>query len=287
MKVNTLKLSDHDYPQILKNIPDAPNQLFWMGSPISDWLSSPKVAVVGSRKASAYGRQVTADLTDRLARAGVIIISGLAYGIDSVAHQTAIAAGGRTVAVLPTGLDKIYPAAHQNLARQITDTGGTLISEYLPGSIPYKNNFTDRNRIVSGLSDGLLITEAAGRSGTLNTTRYALEQGRTVMVVPGNITSPNSEGTNNLIKSGALPVTNADDIFFALNIQPSAKPQSKPFRGTADEEKILQLIRQGISAQEDLALAADLPGAAVTGALTILEISGYIRPAGSGHWLAA
>ncbi|MEX1995248.1 MAG: DNA-processing protein DprA [Candidatus Saccharimonadales bacterium] len=286
MNVNSLKHDDSDYPQILKNIPDAPKQLFWTGSPMSEWLDCPKVAIVGSRKASAYGRQVTTEITGQLARTGVIIISGLAYGIDSIAHQVALEAGGRTVAVLPTGLDKIYPAAHQNLARQITDSGGTLISEYAPGSEVFKLNFIARNRIVSGLSDALLITAAAINSGSLHTAQFALAQGKTVMAVPGNITSPGSVGCNNLIKSGAVPVTDVDDVFFTLNIKSTDKIRPKPFRGSGDEEKVLQLIRQGLSAQEDLAQAAGLTGPVVASALTMLEISGYIRPAGGGQWLA-
>jgi DNA processing protein len=286
MKVNSLKQDHPGYPQILKNIHDAPKELFWVGGPLSQWLSTPKLAVVGSRKVSAYGKELTSKLTDELASAGVTIISGLAYGIDAIAHQAALDAGGRTVAVLPTGLNDIYPAVHKNLARQIIAAGGALVSEYAPGSAVYKGNFIARNRIVSGLADALLITEAAINSGSLHTARFALQQGKTVMAVPGNITSPGSVGCNNLIKSGAVPVTEADDVFFALNIKPSARTSTKVFRGSAQEELILRLIKEGTYAQEELAVAAKLSGPAVAGALTMLEISGHIKAAGGGNWLA-
>jgi len=284
MKVNILKQNDPSYPYVLRDIPSAPKELFFVGAKPQEWLSRPKVAVVGSRKVSAYGREVTDRLASALAEAGVVIISGLALGIDSIAHQAALKAGETTVAVLPTSLNKIYPASHTNLARQIIEQGGTLISEYPLGSEAYKVNFTARNRIVSGLADGLLITEAAVNSGTLSTARFALDQGRTVMVVPGNITSPNSEGANNLIKSGALPITDVSDIFFALNIKPKTSAK-RIFRGTPEEEKVLESIRQGIASQEELALKLKLSGAKLGSVLTMLEISGHIRPAGNGNWL--
>lgn len=285
MKVNSLKHDSPSYPQILKNIPAAPEQLYWAGAALDEWLASPKVAIVGSRKASAYGREVTHKLSSQLAEVGVVIISGLAYGIDAVAHQAALEVGGRTVAVLPTSLDRVYPATHQNLAKQIMTSGGTLISEYGSGSAVFKLNFLARNRIVSGLADLVLITEAAINSGSLHTAQFALTQGKTVMAVPGNITNPGSIGCNNLIKSGALPVTEVGDIFFALNIQPTKRVNQRVFRGSAQEEKILSLIRAGVSSQEELAIATKLSAQSVASALTILEISGHIRPAGNGHWL--
>lgn len=285
MKVNRLTLNDPGYPAVLANIPDAPKELFYTGAEPAAWLGKPRLAVVGSRKATAYGREVSHRLVSELSRAGVVIISGLALGIDSIAHQAALEQGGVTIAVLPTSLEKIYPASHNNLARQIIERGGTLISEYPAGAVAYKRNFTARNRIVTGLADALLITEAAARSGTLNTARYALEQGKTVMAVPGNITSPNSEGTNNLIKSGALPVIESSDVFFAMNIRP-AKSSSRVFRGTADEQRLLEQIHGGISSQEELAIILGLEAPVISSLLTALELSGYIKPAGGGNWLA-
>ena len=251
----------------------------------SEWLNMPRVALVGSRKADAYGREVTTKLVSELARAGVVIVSGLAIGIDAIAHQTALDTGGITAAVLPTPLQQIYPSSHLSLAQKIIKQGGTLLSEYPKGTEVFRSNFIERNRIVSGLADILLITEAAVNSGSLHTARFALDQGKTVMVVPGNITSPGSEGCNNLIKSGALPVTQVSDILFELEINPK-KVILRTFKGSEEEQAVLTLIQQGISEQEELVLTAKLDAAKISQILTMLEINGYIRPQGGGNWLA-
>jgi DNA processing protein len=287
LNVNTLKLSGDDYPEALKYIPSPPKQLFWSGSDPANWLNLPKVAIVGSRKISPYGREVTSKLASELARAGVVVISGLAFGVDAAAHQVTVEAGGTAVVVLPTPIDRISPVSNQYLAQKILGQNGTLISEYAVGSEVHVSNFIARNRIVSGLADVLLITEAAVNSGSLHTARFALEQGKTVMAVPGNITSPTSEGCNNLIKSGAVPVTTVEDIFFALNLQPEKVQQTKPFKGSSQEQKILGLIQEGIFAQEELALSSKMDGAAINNALTMLEINGYIRAQGAGNWIIA
>jgi DNA processing protein len=284
MLVNSLKPNDPSFPEVLKHISKPPKQLFWTGNNPVNWLDLPKVSIVGSRKISPYGKLVTNRLSTELSNAGIVIISGLAFGVDAEAHNAAINAGGLTVAVLPTSLDNVQPASNQHLARKILETGGTLITEYSSSSPITKANFIERNRIVSGLCDALLITEAAVNSGSLHTARFALEQGKTVMAVPGNITSPTSEGCNNLIKSGAIPVTNAEDIFFALNINPAKQKESRIFRGSPEEEKILALIKDGVQVQEDLALATNLDGAAIGSVLTMLEINGHIRSLGAGQW---
>src|SRR5581483_6362118 len=218
-KVNTLTLTSPGYPSSLQLLTEVPEPLFYKGGIPSDWNGRPKVGVVGSRKITPYGRAVTQKMVGELARTGIVIISGLAYGVDACAHRAALDAGGLAVAVLPTSVNEIYPAAHRDLANQIVHTGGTLISEYPDGTPSYPINFVARNRIIAGLADALLITEAALRSGSLHTARFALEQGKTVMAVPGNITSPISEGCNNLIKSGAIPITDVEDIFFAMKIK--------------------------------------------------------------------
>lgn len=286
MKVNKLKQHDPNFPKILLQIPSPPKELYWAGAEPSSWLNRPRVAIVGSRKVTPYGRDITDRLAGELARAGAIIVSGLAYGADSIAHQAAIKAGSPTVAVLPTELSRIYPAAHTNLARQIVEQSGTLVSEYGPGSVPNRGNFIARNRLISGLAEVLLITEAAVNSGTLHTAAFALEQGRTVMAVPGNITSLSSEGCNNLIKSGALPVTDAGDVLFALNIK-AAPARQQTFRGTDEEKAVMKLIVQGVHAQEELALKAKMDGAGIGRVLTTLEINGHIKPLGGGNWTAA
>jgi DNA processing protein len=285
MNVNILKLNQPGYPEVLSQMSSPPKELYWTGVDPSKWLNRPKVTVAGSRKITPYGRSVTAKLVDELVRAGVVIISGLAYGVDITAHQAALAANGTTAAVLPAGLDRIYPAAHAHIARQMT-LRGTLISEYPAGSEAFKSNFIARNRIVSGLCDVLLITEAAVNSGSLHTARFALEQGKTVMAVPGNITSLISEGCNNLIKSGAIPVTSAEDVFFALKINPAAQ-KLKNFSGNQTEQQILSYISNGICSQEELANVSKLQGQVLASTLTMLEIEGYIRPIGGGSWVAS
>jgi DNA processing protein len=287
MIVNSLKLNNPCYPNSLKHVSGPPKQLFWTGSELQNWLNLPKVAIVGSRKISPYGKQITRKFASELARAGVVIISGLAFGVDAEAHQATTETGGLAVAVLPTPLDRISPVSNQQLARKILEQNGTLISEYPNGEEVHVSNFVARNRIVSGLCDVLLITEAAVNSGSLHTARFALEQGKTVMAVPGNITSPVSEGCNNLIKSGAVPVTDVSDILFALKIDPAKQRQSRAFQGTPEEEKILALISQGVGVQEELAIATNLDGASIGSALTMLEINGHIRSLGAGNWTRA
>lgn len=286
MIVNKLTLGEPDFPPTLTTIASPPKQLYWSGKHPKEWLDRPRVAVVGSRKITAYGKLVTERLVYSLARSDVVIISGLAFGVDVAAHRAALQVGALTVAVLPSELERIYPSAHAQTARQIAGQG-TLISEYPEGSkVTWKSNFIARNRIISGLADTLLITEAAVNSGSLYTARFALEQGKTVMAVPGNITSPVSEGCNNLIKSGAVPVTSAEDVLFALNIRPVAKAGGV-FSGSKQEKTVYELIKGGICAQEEMAAAAMLDGHQVASTLTMLELSGYIRPAGAGQWVIA
>jgi len=285
MKVNSLKRDSPDYPQLLARLHIPPEQLFWLGTHPNELTWKPRVAIVGSRKVTGYGRQVTQQLAGELANEGVVIISGLALGVDSIAHQAAIDAGGLTLAVLPTGLDQIYPPSHLNLARQIVQTGGCLISEYPAGTEAFPSNFIARNRIVSGLADVLLITEAARNSGTMYTAGFALEQGKTVMAVPGNINNPLSEGCNNLIKNGATPVTSVEDVLQVLNIKPVAKT-SRVFRGNASEQLLFDLIKQGVCSQDELAETSKLDGPSLSSTLTMLEINGYIR-ADAGNWTIA
>lgn len=285
-KINTLTLNSSDYPDQLRQIFQPPDKLYFIGSAPKSWIYKPKIAIVGSRKVSSYGKEVTENLAADAAQAGMVVISGLAYGVDAIAHEAALRSNGCTVAVMAGGLDKIYPAAHYGLAKRIIDSGGCIISEHPANTRIYKASFIARNRMVSGLADGLLITEAAERSGTLSTVRFALEQGKTVMAVPGNINSPTSIGCNNLIKSGALPVTTPQDIFFALNVEP-VKKFEKSLRGTPEQEAILELIASGVSSQEELAIFSRLETSTVNLTLTSLEIEGFIRPQGNGRWTIA
>lgn len=280
--VKTLTLQSPLFPADLTHIADSPRQLYYLGN-LEQILSVPRLAIVGSRKVSAYGKSVTLRLAREAAEQGIAIVSGLALGVDGLAHQGALEAGGVTLAVLPSGLDKIYPATHQQLAERILKQGGALITEYPYDSEPYKTNFLARNRIISGLSDAVLITEAAARSGSLNTANHALEQGRTVMAVPGNITSELSAGTNNLIKSGAIPVTELRDILAGMNLQLKTK-QERPLGATTEEDTVLQLLFTGVSDASELLYHSQLEPALFNQTLTMLEITGKIRPLGAGHW---
>lgn len=253
-----------------------------MGGTFDELLQRPLVAIVGSRKVTAYGKTVTRMLAADLARAGVVIVSGLAIGVDGIAHQAALDAGGLTIAVMPCGLDRIYPTIHHNLARQILQQGGALLSEYPEGTITYPSNFIGRNRLVSGISSAVLITEASEKSGTLHTARFALEQGKDVLAVPGNITSPTSTGTNNLLKTGAVPVTSSQDVFHVLGIQ--AASLEPPKGDTPQQQLILDLIYGGTSDGAELLTASKVSTSQFNQAITMLEITGKVRPLGANQW---
>lgn len=250
---------------------------------LEDLLARPKVAIVGSRKISTYGKAVTAQFAAELARQGIVIVSGLAYGVDVVAHRATLEAGGLTIAVLPSSIESVYPAAHRNLAQQIVRSGGALLSEYSGAGPAYKNQFIERNRIVSGISDALLITEAAINSGTMHTARFALEQGKEVLAVPGNITSPTSEGTNNLIKTGATPVTSVEDVLHILGLNVTTR-QQRIKGSTTDEQCVLDLLYDGIADGNELLMRSELDIHAFNQTLTMMEITGKVRALGSNQW---
>lgn len=208
--VKKISLQEKEYPQLLKEIYNPPKALYYQGQ-LSAKEKYP-LAVVGTRKMSAYGRRVTEFLVKELVRRGFTIISGLALGIDGIAHQTALKENGRTIAVLGSGLNNIYPFKHKKLAQKIIQSNGLIISEYSPETRPSKWTFPARNRIVAGLSLGTLVIEAPEKSGALITARFALEQGREVFAVPGDINKNNYQGCHKLIKMGAKPVTKPEDI---------------------------------------------------------------------------
>lgn len=285
IKVNTLKLAKNGFPPQLAAIPDPPKQLHYLGDHRL-LMDVPKLAVVGSRKVTPYGKAVTTQLARAAAEQGIVIVSGLALGVDALAHQAALDAGGKTIAVLPAGLDKICPATNRQLAENILRQGGTLVTEHPFNTEVYKTSFLVRNRIISGLSDGVLIPEATTRSGSLNTARNALEQGRTVMAVPGAITSDLSAGPNSLIKMGATPITELADILDALNIG-AAVQRALPIAANPEEAAILDHIIAGISDGAELLAKSRLSAVIFNQTLTMLEITGKIRPLGAGHWSIA
>lgn len=218
LEIETLTSEDKNYPKRLRQAEDVPFVLYVLKSKNTsiNLLQKPSIAVVGTRKMTAYGQKMTESLTSALVQFGMVIVSGLALGIDTVAHKKAIQKGGKTIAVLPVGLDKIYPRANTRLAREIVDSGGILVSEFPPFYPVTRQNFVIRNRIVSGLSLGVLVIEGAKRSGTLLTASFAAAQGREVFAVPGPITSPFSAAPNFLIRNGAKLVTSPEDIFEEL-----------------------------------------------------------------------
>jgi DNA processing protein len=211
--ISAVPYQDDRYPEVLRNIEDAPLVLYMKGEYHPDDRFA--IGVVGSRKHTSYGESVTQRIAGELSAAGFTVISGLARGIDTLSHKAALAAGGRTIAVLGSGLDVYYPVENRGLTERIVSSG-CVLSEFLPGTMPNKENFPRRNRLISGLSLGILVVEATDKSGSLITAGYALEQNKEVFAVPGNITSRNSEGTNKLIKQGAKIVLKTDDIIEEL-----------------------------------------------------------------------
>lgn len=279
----TIQSKAADFPDILRSIPQPPAALHIKGEGLAEMLSRPRVAIVGSRKVTPYGQSVTAQLAAGLARAGVVVVSGLAIGVDGIAHRAALEVGGLTAAVLAGGLDHIHPTSHYQLAQQIISQGGILVSEYAEGTPSYPSNFVERNRLVSGFCHAVVITEATEKSGTLHTARFALEQGRDVLAVPGNITSSSSVGTNQLIKTGATPVTCLADVFHALGI--GAGPVRPTPRGSTPEEQvIIDLLAAGETEGAAL-LAGSGQGISIFNqTLTMLEITGKIRSLGANRW---
>ena len=291
-KINGLSPLEHTFTEKLNTIALMPKMLYFYGKMpenivINGVSKRPKcVAIVGSRHNSRYGEEVTYKLSYELARRGVVIISGLAIGIDAISHRAALDAGGKTVAILGTAIDNIYPRQNQGLANEILEKGGCIISEYAPGAKTYfKTSFLERNRLISGLADVVIITEAAERSGTLNTATHALEQGRDLLVVPGDITKPLSVGCNRLIRQGAMPLTEIDDV---LNLLFPTRRSEKPrliAGDTPTETAILKLLSEGVRDGEDIMAKLKLPVTEFNQIVTLLEIKGLIRGLGANNWV--
>ena len=249
---------------------------------------APVVSIVGSRKPSAYGKEVTERLATDLAKAGCVIVSGLALGVDCIAQKAAIEAGGTVVAVVPNELPDISPRTNYQLAMSIIEQDGAVVSEWMKGDNKIVNrwSFLERNRLVSGLADGIIITEAAERSGTLNTASHALNQGRDLFVVPGNITSPLSAGCNTLLKQGAYLVTDADDVLSIIAPEKLQKDNGQELvaSATIEEAIIIKLISEGLRDGDEIQQKSGLSAADFATALTMLEINGVIKPLGANNW---
>ena len=279
-----ITLSTSEIPIELKRLHTPPEKLYLSDNNLGELLAQPRLAVVGSRKVTAYGRAVTSNLSSSLASRGVVIVSGLALGVDSIAHSNCLQSKGKTIAVLPAGLDRIYPTSHHRLARDIVKNNGLLVSEYPPKTEPMRHNFIARNRIIAGLAEGLLITEAAVSSGSLHTARFALELGIPVFAVPGPITNPMSEGTNNLIKSGAIPVTSVEDILDEMGWQNIVATEDELSASSQEELVILKLIQSGVTDGAELLIRSNLEASKYNQTMTMLEITAKIRPLGTNQW---
>ena len=282
MKINTITTDKEEYLQRSLHIADFPKKLYILGKLPSKNI--PTIAIVGSRKPTQYGREVTEKLASELARAGVVVISGLALGVDSIAHRATLEAKGTTIAVLANGLDTIYPRNHQDLAKKIVENGGSILSEYKPGTPPLPFRFLERNRIVSGIADGIVVVEAAIRSGTLSTATHALNQNKEVFAVPGNITSPLSAGCNALIKQGAIPVTKVEDILEIITPNYKAEQTQFILGDTTEEVSILQLLQKGLRDGDELLEKSGLEPTTFNQTITMLEIKGMVKPLGANQW---
>jgi len=285
-EIKTITIKDKDYPKLLRGIKDAPKILYFRGELKNN--EEKCFAVVGARICSPYGKEAALEIAGELAEAGLTIVSGLAPGIDTFAHLAALERKGRQIAVLGTGIDEesLYPRSNIELSRKIIATGGCLVSEYPPGTSGTKFTFPRRNRIISGLSLGVLIVEAKQKSGALITADWAKKQGRKIFAVPGPIHSLNSKGPHFLIKSGAKLVENANDILRELNLGPSVfdtdRPTDKTIRGENEKE---DLILEVLAKEESLDIdgiieKTKLPASVTAGTLAILEIKGKVRNLG-------
>lgn len=283
----TIKQKSDDYPKKLLRLHKPPTELYIKSTNWVDIMQMPTVSVVGTRRPSHYAGHVCRKIVSELAVRGVCIVSGLALGIDSIAHRAALDAGGTTVAVIPSGFNYIAPTSHSSLAREIVGKGGALVSEYPPNTkISNKGVFVARNRIVAALSDAVLIPEAGAKSGSLHTAKFAIELGIDVLAIPGHITNPQAEGCHSLIQTGAGLITSAQDVLNCLHIPASeSKSETSDIHGsTVEETKLLQLIASGINEGEDLAKMSGLAIDTYGQTMTMLEISGRIRAGGGNSW---
>jgi len=283
MNINSTSPDKHKFLQVLAKI-DKPVRTVYYSGNLPD-TRMPTIAVIGTRKPTAYGKDITYKLASELARKGMVIVSGLALGVDGIAHAAACDVGGITLAVLPSGLPHIYPSSHRGLAERILKSGGALISEYEETATnAYQSNFLERNRIVSGLADAILITEAASRSGTLNTAAYALAQGKEIFVVPGNITSPMSAGCNALIKQGAHIVTDVNDIIEHIALQLLQQQAQLNLGSNPAESAIIAELQAGLRDGDEIQRKTGLSSTEFNASLTMLEVQGTIRALGANQW---
>jgi len=283
--IKILTWQDEAYPQRLKEINQPPPVLYIRGEYLPDDLFA--VSIVGTRRVTPYGRQITEELASFLAANGMTVISGLARGVDAIAHQTALKAGGRTIGILGSGVDRIYPPEHRALAQQMMERGA-IISDYAPGTPPDASNFPPRNRIIAGLSLAVVVIEAGQTSGALITAEFAAEQGREVFAVPGSILAPQSKGTNKLIQQGALPLLSVEDLMQVLDITRVGehKAARKIVPGDAFETKLLSVLSNEPLHVDEIRNQSELPIEKVSSVLALMELKGMVRQVGGMNYVA-
>ncbi|MBI2010637.1 MAG: DNA-protecting protein DprA [Candidatus Colwellbacteria bacterium] len=285
MSLDLLYFNDSGYPFLLKEIPDPPQKLYCRGE--LPEAGTPCLALVGTRKASPAGLKLAESMAAELVSAGIVIVSGLAMGIDTAAHEGALKGGGRTVAVLGNGLNKIYPAQNEKLAEVIIKMGGAVISEYEPDEESFPNHFIERNRIISGLSLGVIVVEAPVYSGALTTARFAAEQGRDVWVVPGPITHPNYVGSHALIRDGATLITKVSEVLEDLGLDSVIEKLNLNLESGSAEEKIVKVITEaetGLNIDRITELTK-LEPQALNEALVGLILAGTIEEKGGRYFI--
>jgi DNA processing protein len=283
--IKILTWQDESYPGRLKEIDQPPPVLYIRGEYLPDDLFA--VAIVGTRRVTAYGRQITEEISSFLAATGITVISGLARGVDAIAHQSTLKAGGRTIAVLGSGVDKIYPPEHRGLAEQMMGRGA-IISDYALGTPPDASNFPPRNRIISGLSLAVVVVEAGETSGALITAEFAAEQGREVFAVPGSILAPQSKGANKLIQKGALPLLSMNDLMQALDLTRvgEQKAARKVIPADETEARLMNVLGSEPLHVDEIRSQAELPIEKVSATLALMELKGMVRQVGGMNYVA-
>jgi DNA processing protein len=285
LNINVITWEDAGYPRRLKEIDQSPPVIYVHGAltPDDDFA----VAIVGTRRVTAYGRQVTQEIATELVRNGLTVVSGLARGVDAIAHSAAMQAGGRTLAVMGSGVDRIYPPEHRRLAESIVPVGA-LLSDYPLGAPPDAANFPPRNRIISGLSLAVVVVEAGERSGALITASFAADQGRDVFAVPGNINAPQSAGTNRLIQKGAHPYLGVQDLLETLNLTLVTEQRTarRHLPTNEMEARLLDLLTHQPQHVDELSHQANLPIATITATLAMMELKGMVQQVGGMQYIS-
>lgn len=285
MKINNISPDKHKYLQMVSSIAKPPGKLYYIGTLPTTRVTS--VAIVGTRKPTRYGVEVTTRFASELASRGIVVISGLALGVDALAHKAALDVGGTTIAVLANCLPRIQPSTNQALGDRIVREGGAILCEHAEDGayVVGRWSFLERNRLVAGLADAILITEASAQSGTLNTAMHALEQGKEVFVIPGNITSPQSAGCNALIKQGAHPVTCVEDILQVIApVTAATGPIQLALGNNPSETAVIETLQAGLRDGDEIQRSTGIDAIELSTTLTMLELAGTIRSLGANQW---